>query len=189
MAFLANTDAVIIDLRYNGGGVPGVGLLLSSYFFERPVHLHSIEWREPGGRRIEQFWTLPFVPGPRFLQQPLFVLTSDRTMSAAESFAYSLQAVGRAKVVGEVSAGGGHAGGEVSLGRGFVAFIPTGRAVNPTTRTNWEGTGVRPDVLVDEQDALRTAHATALETLRDTTSDPARRARYQSVLDELARSR
>jgi retinol-binding protein 3 len=141
MAFLANSDAVIIDLRYNSGGVPGIGLLISSYFFDRPVHLHSIEWREVDGLRLEQFWTQPFVPGRRLVHQPLFILTSDRTISAAESFAYSLQAVGRAQIVGEVSAGGGHAGGEIRIAENFVAFIPTGRAVNPVTKTNWEGGG------------------------------------------------
>src|SRR6185503_1273937 len=151
MAFLANTDAVIIDLRYNSGGVPGIGLLLSSYFFDKPVHLHSIEWREGGASRVEQFWTQAFVPGRWLAQQPLFILTSDRTISAAESFAYSLQVIGRAKVVGEVSAGGGHAGREVRIAEHFAAFIPTGRAVNPITHTNWEGKGIRPDVVVGEK--------------------------------------
>ena len=185
MAFLANADALIIDLRYNSGGVPGIGLLLSSYLFEQPVHLHSIEWREAGGTRVEQFWTQAFVPGQRLSQQPLFILTSDRTISAAESFAYSLQALGRAKIVGETTAGGGHAGAEVRIAEHYAAFIPTGRAVNPITKTNWEGKGVHPDVAVDEQDAAATAHRLALETLRERASDPMSKAKYQDVLDEL----
>jgi C-terminal processing protease CtpA/Prc len=165
--------------------VPGIGLLLSSYFFDKPVHLHSIEWREAGGPRVEQFWTQAFVPGRRLVRQPLFILTSDRTISAAESLAYSLQAVGRAKVVGEVSAGGGHAGGEVRIAEHFAALIPTGRAVNPITKTNWEGKGIRPDVIVDEKQAAAAAHRLALETLRDRATDSMTKAKYQSVLDEL----
>jgi C-terminal processing protease CtpA/Prc len=184
MAFLANTDAIIIDLRYNSGGVPGLGLLLSSYFFDKPVHLHSIEWREAGATRVQQFWTQAFVPSQRFTKQPVFILTSHRTISAAESFAYSLQAIGRARVVGEVSAGGGHAGAEVRIAEHFAAFIPTGRAVNPITKTNWEGKGIRPDVVVREQEAGKTAHRLALETLRDRASDARTKAKYQSALDE-----
>ena len=185
MAFLANTDALIIDLRYNSGGVPGIGLLLSSYLFDKPVLLHSIEWREAGARRVEQFWTQAFVPGRRLTQQPVFILTSDRTISAAESFGYSLQAIGRAKVVGEVSAGGGHPGTEVRIAEHFAAFVPTGRAVNPITKTNWEGTGIQPDVVVDEKEASSTAHRLALQTLRDRASDERTKAKYQGVLDEL----
>ena len=70
MQFLANTDALIIDLRYNGGGLPGTAQLISSYFFsETPVYLHSIYWRE--GNRTEQFWTLPYVPGKRYVDKPV----------------------------------------------------------------------------------------------------------------------
>jgi hypothetical protein len=185
MAFLANVDAIIIDLRYNSGGVPGIGLLLSSYFFDKPVHLHSIEWREGGARRVEQFWTQAFIPGRRLTHQPLFILTSNRTISAAESFAYSLQAIGRASVVGEVSAGGGHPGREVRIAEHFAAFIPTGRSLNPITKTNWEGKGIRPDVVIDEEQAPATAHRLALEALRDRAPDAMTKAKYQGVLDEL----
>ncbi len=185
MDFIANMDAIIIDLRYNSGGVPGIGLLLSSYFFDKPVHLHSIEWRDGEATRVEQFWTQAYVRGTRLTSQPLFILTSDRTISAAESFAYSLQAVGRAKVVGEVSAGGGQPGREFRISEHFAGFIPTGRAVNPITKTNWEGKGIQPDVIVDEKDAAVTAHRIALETLRDHAPDAMSKAKYQSVLDEL----
>jgi hypothetical protein len=88
--------------------------------------------------------------------------------------------------VGEVSAGGGHAGREVSIGSGFVAFIPTGRAVNPVTRTNWEGVGIQPDVVVDEKIAASTAHRLALEALRERATDDGTRAKYDSVLKELS---
>jgi hypothetical protein len=85
MQFLANTDALIIDLRYNGGGVPGIAQLISSYFFnETPVYLHSIYWRE--GNRTEQFWTLPYVPGKRYVDKPVYILMGKRTLSAPESY-------------------------------------------------------------------------------------------------------
>lgn len=128
MNFLANTDALIIDLRYNGGGVPGLAQLISTYFFDRPVHLHSIHWRE--GSRIQQYWTMPYVPGPRYLGKKVYLLTSRHALSAPESFAYSLQALGLVTVVGETTAGGANPGREFRINDHFAIFIPTGRAVN-----------------------------------------------------------
>src|SRR5262245_6540289 len=188
MAFLGNADALIIDLRYNSGGMPGIGMLLCSYLFDRPVHLHLSEWRENAGTRVEQFWTQAYVPGRRLAHQPVFILTSERTISAAESFAYGLQAIGRARIVGEVTAGGGHAGAEVRIAEHFAAFIPTGRAVNPITKANWEGSGIQPDVVVDEEQAAAAEHRIALEALGDAADDESTRAEYQDALDQLSKS-
>jgi C-terminal processing protease CtpA/Prc len=183
MNFLANTDALIIDLRFNGGGVPGIAQLISSYLFERPVHLNSIHWRE--GNRTQQYWTLPYVPGARYLNKPVFILTSRHVLSAPESFAYSLQALRRATIVGATTAGGANPGREFRINEHFAAFIPTGRAVNPVTGTNWEGVGIRPDIAVPAARALRTAHLAALRHLLAAASSERSRASLEGIIQEV----
>jgi hypothetical protein len=184
MQFLTNTDALIIDLRYNGGGVPGLAQLISSYFFSvKPVQLHSIYWRE--GNRTEQFWTLPFVPGKRYLDKPLYILMSKQTLSAPESFAYNLQALKRAVIVGETSAGGANPGREFRINEHFAVFVPTGRAINPTTGTNWEGTGVKPDIETTFKQALKVAHLAALRKLLDTSPSERKKMMLKGVIEEI----
>ena len=110
--YLANTDALIIDLRQNGGGSPAMVALLCSYLFagERK-HLNDLAWRVPEGERIDQWWTVPHVAGKRYADKDVYILTSKRTFSAAEEFTYNLQALQRATVVGETTGGGAHPGG------------------------------------------------------------------------------
>jgi len=184
MQFLANTDALIIDLRYNGGGVPGLAQLISSYLFsDKPVHLHSIYWRE--GNRTEQFWTLPYVPGRRYVDKPVYILMSKRTLSAPESFAYNLQALKRATIVGETSAGGANPGREFRINEHFAVFVPTGRAINPVTGTNREGTGVKPDLEVPARQALKAAHLAALRKLLETSTSARKKEQLKSVIEEV----
>lgn len=184
MQFLANTDALIIDLRYNGGGVPGTSQLISSYFFsETPVYLHSIYWRE--GNRTEQFWTLPYLPGKRYVGKPVYILMGKRTLSAPESFAYNLQAQKRVTVVGEVSAGGANPGREFRINEHFQIFVPTGRAINPVTGTNWEGTGVKPDIETTFAQALKTAHLAALRKLLETSTSERKKEQLKNVIEEV----
>lgn len=175
MTFLAGTDALIIDLRRNGGGSPRMVALVSSYLVDEPTHLTSMYWRV--GDRTDQFWTVPYVPGRRFGgNKPVYVLTSDRTFSAAEDFAYNLQNLKRATVVGDTTGGGAHPGGTVRLHEHFDAFIPRGRSVSPITGSNWEGTGIRPDLPVPADHALQTAYVAALETVVAGLSDGERKA-------------
>ncbi len=184
MQFLGNTDALIIDLRYNGGGVPGLAQLISTYLFNaRPVHLQSIYWRD--GNRTEQLWTLPYVPGRRYVDKPVYVLMSKRTLSAPESFAYNLQALKRATVVGEVSAGGANPGREFRINEHFLVFVPTGRSINPVTGTNWEGTGVKPDIEVPATEALKAAHLAALRHLLKASTSERMQERLKSVIEEV----
>jgi hypothetical protein len=172
MNLLANADAVIVDLRQNGGGEPNMVQLLVSYFLKGGVHYNSLCWRK--GDRLDQLWTLPHVQGRRLLDTPLFVLTSARTGSAAEGFGYALQAQGRATLVGQPTAGAAHPGEGFPIGRGFSVFISTGKAVNPVTGTSWEGTGVKPDVEVPTPHALAVAHGAALRRLLPDAAPEAR---------------
>lgn len=162
MSLLSNTDALILDLRNNGGGSPAMVSLMCSYFLPaEPIHLNTIECRCEG--TAHQFWSLPFVPGKRFLDKPLFILTSRKTFSAAEEFVYNLKNLKRAMVFGEVTSGGAHPGDRYRLTSDFELFVPTCRSVNPITHTNWEGIGIEPDVPVGDGQALETAERRALE--------------------------
>lgn len=162
MNLVANTDALIIDLRKNGGGSPSMVALICSYLFgPEPVHLNDLYYRPDDS--THQWWTLPHVPGKRFEGKPVYVLTSRRTFSAAEEFTYNLKNLERATVVGETTGGGAHPGGARRITANFGLFVPSGRAINPISKTNWEGTGVAPDVEVPADLALKTAHFAALE--------------------------
>jgi len=173
MAFLANTDALIIDLRENGGGEPSMVALLASYFFSGSVHLSSLAYRLEGTTEYDltQIWTSPYVPGERYLDKAVYILTSERTFSAAEEFTYDLQALKRATVIGATTAGGANPGGPYRLVDHFYAGMPRGHSINPVTNTNWEGTGIEPNVKVPATDALKVARRMALEGLIERTSD------------------
>ncbi len=174
MNFLANSDAVIIDLRKNGGGDPSMTQLLLSYLFDQPTHFNDFSIRK--GNATQQFWTSAYVAGKRMSGIPVYVLTSQRTFSAAEEFAYDLKNLKRATLVGETTGGGANPGelhflADVHL----VAFIPFGRAVSPITGTNWEGTGVTPDIHIPADKALETAHLEALKKLQAQSKDDERK--------------
>jgi len=155
MAAIATANALVFDLRNNMGGAPSGVQYLCSYLFADKVHLNSLYWRE--GERTDEFWTLDEVRGAKRPDVPVFVLTSARTFSGAEEFAYNLQTRKRATIVGEVTRGGANPGNSYALAPGLMMRIPTGRAINPVTKTNWEGVGVQPDVPVDEEQALERA--------------------------------
>jgi hypothetical protein len=161
MNLLAHTGALIVDLRQNGGGDPEMIALITSYLFDRMTNLNNMYWRD--GDRTQQFWTLPYVPGRRYgAGKPVYVLTSSQTFSGAEEFAYNLQNLKRATIIGEVTGGGAHPVGGFAITPHVGAHIPVGRAINPVSGTNWEGTGVTPDIAVPQEDALRTAQTLAL---------------------------
>lgn len=183
MNFLGNTDALVIDLRKNGGGQPDMVQLFCSYLFgPEPVHLNDLYFRPMDQTR--QFWTLPSLPGKRYLEKDVYVLTSRSTFSGAEECAYDLQTQKRARIVGETTGGGANPGGPVELTKHLSAFVPSGRAINPVTGKNWEGTGVVPDVPVEADRALDTARSLALKKLVEQCREPDRR---QALAEELQR--
>jgi len=166
MSAAADAKALIIDLRANGGGSPFTVALVSSYLFgAEPVHLNSLYFRPAD--RTDDFFTDPLVAGKKFgPDKPIYVLTSSRTFSGAEEFAYNLQTRKRATIVGETTGGGANPGRGVPLPHDLIVFVPTGRAINPITKTNWEGVGVKPDVAVPAADALDAALRIASQSVK-----------------------
>jgi hypothetical protein len=153
--FVGNCKALIIDMRNNGGGSPDMVLQTQSYFFNERTHMNDIIGRNNDTVRR---WADPSKTDFK-LNMPVYILTSHGTFSAAEDFTYGLQCAKRATVVGDTTGGGAHPTRPFALGLGFVAFIPTHRSVNTATNTDWEGTGVRPDVAVPSDQALLKAQA------------------------------
>jgi retinol-binding protein 3 len=172
MNFLANTNALIIDLRQNGGGNASMIRLLTGYLFSEQKHL--INWYERDTETTTQSYSLDYVPGKRLTDVPVYVLTSDRTASAAEEFTFDLKHLKRATVVGDTTSGGGHTVSEVFLhfdGFRIGMRIPYGRAFDPKTGEGWEGKGVVPDIAVSSEQALSVAHMKALKQLADAEQD------------------
>ena len=183
MNFVNGTDALIIDMRSNGGGNPAMVALVCSYLFgPEPVHLNDLYWRE--GNRTEEFWTRREVAGKRYLNKDVYVLTSKRTFSGAEEFTYNLKNLKRATIIGETTGGGAHPGGGFRISEHFGMFVPTGRAISPITKTNWEGTGVTPDISVPADHALVVARLMALKKSLTTLTNPDFKA---GVQDEIAK--
>jgi hypothetical protein len=161
MKLLARTDAIIFDLSKNGGGSPRMVQYLCSYFFDQKTHLNSLYWRE--GDVTEEFWTLEEVGGAKMPEVPLFIITSERTFSAAEEFSYNMQTQQRATLVGQTTGGGANPGGTQQINENLSVFIPNGTAINPITHTNWEGVGVVPEVKTSVEEALDKAQELAQE--------------------------
>jgi peptidase S41-like protein len=148
-----STRALIIDLRRNHGGSPGMGVLLASYFFEKPVHWVDLKSRN----HTEELWTFSSVSGARYLDRPVYLLTSRHTFSAGEGFSYHMRNLKRAMIIGEPTGGGANPGVRKRLDDHFWMFLPTMRALSPITGTNWNGVGVQPDLIVPADEALSTA--------------------------------
>jgi len=184
MNFINGTDALIIDMRYNGGGNPAMVAFVCSYLFgPEPVHLNDLYWRE--GNRTEEFWTRKEIPGKRYLNKDVYVLTSKRTFSGAEEFTYNLKNLKRATIVGETTGGGAHPGGGFRINEHFGMFVPMGRAISPITKTNWEGTGVTPDVDVPADQALHVARLLALKKSLTTLQNPGFKADVQDEIQKV----
>jgi C-terminal processing protease CtpA/Prc len=165
MELVAHTDALIFDLRRNRGGWADGVVFWNSYLFpDGDTLLNTIEHRGKDGRgEPRQYWTLTALPGDRYLNRPVYVLTSSTTFSGGEEFAYNLKARNRATLIGEVTKGGAHPTGFFRLSPTLEIHIPIARSVNPVTGTNWEGTGIEPDVKVAADQAFPRAYRAALE--------------------------
>jgi len=163
MKKLNGAAAIIFDLRDNPGGYASMVALLATYLLDRPTHLNDFYNR--GENASEQSWTLAPIPGNKLADKPVFILTSSTTFSAAEAFSYDLKMLKRATLVGETTSGRGHMGALHRIDDQFAVRIPGIKVTNPISKTNWEGTGVEPDVKVKAADALHAAEKLALATL------------------------
>ena len=184
MNFLSNTSAIIIDLRANGGGVPSMMQLLSSYFFdEKPVLLSDFYERETNEKT--QLYSFENVNGKRSADKPLYILTSKRTFSAAEAFTYTLKHLDRATVVGETTKGGANRTKRINIDNGFTISVPYLQPINPVTKTNWEAKGVQPNIETSEKDAFVYAYIDAVKkTMKKNTSNVLNKIGYAFMQDK-----
>lgn len=185
MSLASNADALIIDLRRSRGGDPHMIEWITSYLFgDQKVHLNDLYYRRIN--LTQEYWTDPRAPGPRFdLNKPIYILTSARTFSAAEEITYDLQSLKRAMVVGEATRGGAHMVNPFELSHQLSVYIPIARAINPVTKANWEGTGVKPDVVTTEEGALKAAMLLALESIVKQSTDLVRKEDLRNKIDKL----
>lgn len=171
MSLLEGSDAVIIDLRRNGGGSGEMANLVASYFFDGdPQHLSTL-YDRPTGQTMQR-WTLAYVPGDRLPRVDLYVLVAHRTFSAAEDLAYTLRHHRNAVIVGERTRGGAHPVLIRQVNEHFAVFVPRARGVDTVTGTDWEGTGIAPDVEASPDRALDVAYLEALRKIRARTPVP-----------------
>ncbi len=180
MSLVAGTKALVLDLRRNGGGTPdGVAYLISHFFpLGDARHLNDIYVRADNSTR--QYWTIPSAM-PRFTG-PIYVLTSHFTGSGAEECAYDLQTQKRATLVGETTGGAANPGGYISIGYGFIAFVPMARPINPITKTNWEHVGVQPDIAVPAGSAMKVAYVAILNDFVKESTDTAEQTKLKGIL-------
>lgn len=186
MQFVSNTDALIIDLRNNSGGNATMAMEVLSYFFTAKTYTGR------SFNRVENKWSDTYVENKKAITQglmltmPVYILTSSRTYSAAEGFAYTLHNIKGSTVIGDTTRGGAHLTRSFSLGNGFVAFIPYVRGEDAKTKTDWEGTGVVPDINAEESSCIATAvNAILVKKLATVTDEnEKRKITYQINLNK-----
>jgi hypothetical protein len=182
---VAYSDAIVLDLRRNHGGSPDSIARLLSHFLPPKTHLNDFVGRGDGEPPVSNSTYTEAVPGPA-ITAPLYVLISNETFSGGEECAYDVQALKRGTLIGAVTGGGANPGDTRRIDDHFLIFVPTERARNPITKTNWEGVGVKPDIDVPRERALTTAYAMVVDTkLRDTSLNAAARTGYTQLRTKL----
>jgi C-terminal processing protease CtpA/Prc len=186
MQLISHCDALIFDVRRNGGGEVETLQVYVSYFVQPEPKLYDSLYYRPTNE-TQQLWTIPYVPGGRMPDVPLYILTSRVTGSGGEAFAYILKGMGRATVVGEPTRGAAHTTAMEIVQEHFQVEYPSGRSISPFTQGDWEGVGVQPDIAVPPEEALQAAHLHALERLIHSCQDDIRRRELDWDL-EIARN-
>ena len=155
MKFLENTENLIIDLRGNGGGYSGLmQYIMNHYFHGGPTHISTTYYS--GKEEIpSKDYSSDLVYGKLKVDTPLYIIVDGNTGSASEFFAYTLQSFGKAIVVGQPTAGAAHKNSFYPLAKNFRISISTAAPINPKTNTNWELSGVQPDLVVKDKPILR----------------------------------
>ena len=168
--FMANCQIIIMDLREHHGGHKNMNHLVVSYFFSEPTELSSLYWTYLDS--MQESWTHADIKGRPLYDKELYILTSNNTASGAEAFAYDMKHLGRATIVGENTAGAAHWSDWYEFpSLELVVHLPVARPINPVTKDSWEGTGVRPDIIVPAEKALDTAYLEAVAKLKSSTRD------------------
>ena len=157
MKLVENTNALIIDLRGNGGGYPGIMEYVLNHYFEGPPRLLSTTYFSDVETKAHTRYTSDLVHGKLLVGKPLYILIDEDTASASEYFAYTLQAFGKAVIVGNKSAGAANMNSFYPLNDQFRLSVSTAMPINPVTGTNWELTGVKPDIQSGAEAALQVA--------------------------------
>lgn len=183
LRFLSQTRALIIDMRYNGGGSPDMVSQLGSYFFSARTPFTTIENRVRDSTFV--YWADPAKADGLYLSMPVYILTSHSTFSAAEDFSYSMQQAKRALIVGDTTGGGAHPARPFQLGQGFLINLPFAQSINPYSKTNWEGIGVLPNIPTQSGGALEKAQELILTTAMKQTSSDIQKRKLQWAVHEL----
>lgn len=180
MGFVANTEALIIDLTENGGGYSPTDAYIASHFFEPSLRLWSSSYNRPSDERstVELFET---IDGPRYLDKPVYILVGENSFSMAEHLAYGLKHFGKAHIVGQVTSGAAHSIDIAILNGRFFLQVPVTYNIHPVTGTDWEGKGVVPQTVTAVGEELRTAHRLALDVLVTAATSERIKARYSEV--------
>jgi hypothetical protein len=185
MNFLSNCDALIIDLRYNGGGWDEMVTFLMSYFFDSE---ESITLSTTYSRYEDEYYqshTLSYVPGRLLSSIPVFILTSKSTFSGAEAFTHYMKHFNKAIIVGETTRGGQNPVEIQTVGYGIIMLIPSWRQISSASETGWEDVGVKPHIEVDAIDALNAAHLKALQVLMENKVDENENKKYLWIIEGL----
>jgi hypothetical protein len=183
MNFLSNCDALIIDVRHNGGGWDDMLVFFMSYFFDTE---EAVLFSTSYSRYEDEYYqsqTVPYVPGELLADIPLYILTSRSSFSAAEAFAHYMKYLGKATIVGVKTRGGQNPVEIQTIGDGYVIYIPSWKLLYSASGSSWEGVGVKPDIEVEAERALHVAHLDALETLVENAADSKEKRYYRWMID------
>jgi hypothetical protein len=183
MNMSAYSKYVILDVRHNPGGSGQMGRFLASYFYTPGREQFYLNGFYKDRKRDEQEWTYAYTPGKHMPDAKVYILTGRGTGSASEGFAYAMQKLKRATIVGDTSAGAGIAGSNVSLKNNLSAFIPVKMVTGPNDNVGWEGTGVVPDVEIGKDDALAATRKLILQDILKTSTDTVQKAAAQWMID------
>lgn len=183
MRFLSGGDAVIIDLRRNGGGSPEAVQYIISHFL--PAGRPLMSFYMNGNPTPDRTETLAEVPAGRMIGKPLYVLTSGGSASAAEEFIGHVGGYRVGELVGENSAGAGFRNELLPIQGRFVLSVSVGRAVLAATGRDWEAVGLAPTVPTPIAGALDTAQGLALRRLAGNAAGP-ERARLEAMAEGVA---
>ncbi|MEL6812135.1 MAG: S41 family peptidase [Bacteroidota bacterium] len=163
MGFVSNTDALIIDLRGNGGGYSSA-TYLASYFFKEEPTLWNTSFNR-ATNETENEYTFQQVDGERYLNKPIYVLVDEKSFSRAEGFAYGMKHFNKATILGQRTPGAAHFIDFIEIGDNFFIQVPVGRNIHPITKTDWEGIGVVPHIITLKEDTFKVAYDQALDAL------------------------